>query len=170
MTDRNTPDEQTLKHWMDDALETARMAMDRGEAPIGAVLYDTSQTLPGKRVARGWNQRLSTGDITRHAEIVALANASQPGQEIAEGLTLVCTLEPCVMCLGAAMEAKVGRVVYGLEAPSNGGSARVDDPERCPPIHSGIERDPCRELFVEWLEENERHAGAEFVTKLLEQT
>ena len=155
---------------MDDALETARMAMDRGEAPIGAVLYDTTDGLPGKRVARGWNQRLSTGDMTRHAEIVALSTACQPGQEIEPGLTLVCTLEPCVMCLGAALEVKVERVAYGLEAPSNGGTSRIHDPDRMPPSTGGIHRDACRDLFVRWLKDNEHHAGAGFVRKLLDQT
>ena len=57
-----------------------------------------------------------------------------------------------------------------LEAPSNGGTSRIQDPDRMPPVTGGIRRDACRDLFVQWLEDNAHHAGAGFVRKLLEQT
>jgi tRNA(adenine34) deaminase len=151
---------------MRDAIEVAREAVHCGEAPIGVVLY----TADGKRVAQGWNQRRSTGDITRHGEMVALAAAAQPGQPVPQGLVLASTLEPCVMCWGACLELQVSRVLYGLEAPPNGGSTRVSDPDRQYPTTGPIVRDVCRQLFVDWLDNHPDHAGAEFVQKLLDAT
>ncbi len=152
--------------WMDDAIEVAREAVACGEAPIGALIVDGQ----GEVVGRGWNQRRSTGNATRHAEIVAFATAAAPGDPIPEGLILVSTLEPCVMCTGAAMELKVAHIVYGLEAPPNGGTARVNDPERFPEVTGGVRREACRELFVDWLAEHPDAAGAAFVRDLLAST
>jgi tRNA(adenine34) deaminase len=150
---------------MRDAIEVAKEAMHCGEAPIGVVLYDSD----GQRVAQGWNQRRSTGDITRHGEMVAFEALAQPGQPQAEGLTLASTLEPCVMCWGACLELKVKRMIYGLEAPPNGGSTRIDDERECEVIGKVL-RDDCRQLFVDWLTNNPDHAGADFVSELLDVT
>ena len=151
---------------MDEAIEVAREAMHCGEAPIGVVLYSAE----GERLARGWNQRRSTGDITRHGEMVALAAAAQPGVPQPEAMVLASTLEPCVMCWGACLELKVARMVYGLEAPPNGGGDRVSDPGRRIDVAGGVRRDACRQLFVDWLTENPDHAGNDFVRRLLEST
>jgi tRNA(Arg) A34 adenosine deaminase TadA len=74
------------------------------------------------------------------------------------------------MCWGASLELKVDRIVFGLEAPPNGGSARVNDPDRQPVVVGNVKRDACRQLFVDWLEDNPDHAGARFVRTLLEST
>ena len=160
------PNLPTPEAMMDDAIRVAEEAMYCGEAPIGVVLYRPD----GQRVAQGWNQRRSTGDTTRHGEMVAFAAAAQPGQTQPQELILASTLEPCVMCWGASLELKVSKIIYGLEAPPNGGSTRVNDPQRKPEVIAKVRRDRCRKLFTDWLADHPDHAGSDFVSQLLEQT
>ncbi len=95
---------------MRDALAEARRALPAGDVPIGAVVVDTD----GAVVGRGHNVREALGDPTGHAEVVALrAAASSSGDWRLTGHTLVVTLEPCTMCAGAAVLARVDRVVFG---------------------------------------------------------
>lgn len=151
---------------MRDAIGVAREAVYCGEAPIGAVLY----AVDGTRLAQGWNQRRSTGDVTRHAEMVAFATLAQPGKRQPRDLVLASTLEPCVMCWGACLELGVSRIVFGLEAPPNGGSTRVHDPARACAVTGGARRDECRDLFVEWLRDHPDDRGSDFVEELLRRT
>ncbi len=99
------------------ALEEAGQAAEKNEIPIGAVLLDTDGTIIG----RGHNQSISTHDPTAHAEILALREACRKKQNYRlPGTTLVVTLEPCIMCLGAIIHARIGRVVYGADDPKTG--------------------------------------------------
>jgi tRNA(adenine34) deaminase len=92
------------------ALDEARAALATGDVPIGAVVLDPG----GSVVGRGRNVREAEGDPTGHAEIVALREAARvAGTWRLEGCTLVVTLEPCTMCAGAAVLARVARVVFG---------------------------------------------------------
>jgi tRNA(adenine34) deaminase len=92
------------------ALDEARGALTTADVPIGAVVLDPS----GEVVARGCNVREAEGDPTGHAEVVALRAAARAlGEWRLTGCTLVVTLEPCTMCAGAAVLARVGRVVFG---------------------------------------------------------
>jgi tRNA(adenine34) deaminase len=92
------------------ALDEARAALATGDVPIGAVVLDPG----GSVVGRGRNVREAEGDPTGHAEIVALREAAgAAGTWRLEGCTLVVTLEPCTMCAGAAVLARVARVVFG---------------------------------------------------------
>jgi tRNA(adenine34) deaminase len=92
------------------ALDEARAALPTGDVPIGAVVVDAE----GLVVARGRNVREAEGDPTGHAEIVALrAAAGVVGEWRLSGCTLVVTLEPCTMCAGAAVLARVDRIVFG---------------------------------------------------------
>jgi tRNA(adenine34) deaminase len=92
------------------ALDEARGALATGDVPIGAVVLDPS----GDVVARGRNVREAEGDPTGHAEVVALRAAARAlGEWRLTGCTLVVTLEPCTMCAGAAVLARVGRLVFG---------------------------------------------------------
>ena len=119
---------------MREALAEAAQGMAEGEAPIGCVLA-RGQGPDLRIVARGHNRVNALGRKNAHAEIVAFENAgSQDGQPPAlpldaEDVILVSTLEPCVMCLGAAMEAGVALVLFGLEAPADNGTQRVKPPE-----------------------------------------
>ena len=98
------------------ALTKARQAAERGEVPIGAVV-----AIDGNVVAARHNERLSTNDPTAHAEILALRDAAAAqGTSRLDGAVLATTLEPCPMCAGAAVMARVARVVFAAEDPKAG--------------------------------------------------
>jgi tRNA(adenine34) deaminase len=97
------------EHFMALALECARRAARQGEVPVGAVLVEG-----GEVIAEGWNQPIAGSDPTAHAEIVALrAGALRRGNYRLGSCTLYATLEPCTMCVGALMNARVARLVFG---------------------------------------------------------
>ena len=98
---------------MQAALEEARTARDRGEVPIGALV-----AIDGEILARGFNQPISSGDPTAHAEIVAIREAARRiGNYRLTGATLVVTIEPCLMCVGALVHARIATLVYGAPEP-----------------------------------------------------
>lgn len=102
---------------MDGALAMAREAAARGEVPVGAVLVGPD----GRPVSADRNRREQLGDPTAHAEILVLSAASRVlGGWRLEGCTLVVTLEPCPMCAGAAVNARLERIVYGASDPAAG--------------------------------------------------
>lgn len=165
------------KEWlMREALAEAQRGMDDGEAPLGCVLALGNGGDP-QIVARGYNRTNALGRKTAHAEMVAFENAgSQNGQPPslplgAEDVILVSTLEPCVMCLGAAMEAGVRVVLFGLHAPADSGTQRVTPPEspesRTPEIEGGILPAESRALFERWLSAHKGTEQAKFVEQLL---
>lgn len=101
---------------MQAALEEARRAESLGEVPVGAVVV-----VEGQIMARGFNQPIAAHDPTAHAEIVALRAAAQAaGNYRLTGATLCVTVEPCLMCIGALVHARVGTVVYGAAEPKTG--------------------------------------------------
>jgi tRNA(adenine34) deaminase len=104
-------------HWMEIALEEADRAAAKGEVPVGAVLVDAN----GREVGRGHNGRESLADPTAHAEMIAVREAAARilGWRL-EGVTAYVTLEPCAMCAGALVHARVARVVYGCADPKGG--------------------------------------------------
>jgi len=98
------------------ALDEARRASAAGEVPIGAVV-----AIDGAIVGRGFNQPISSGDPTAHAEIVAIREAArQVGNYRLTGAILCVTIEPCLMCVGALVHARIGTLVYGAEEPKSG--------------------------------------------------
>ena len=99
------------EHWMGLALEEASRAAQAGEVPVGAVVV-----LDGRLIASGHNAPIASHDPTAHAEIVALrAAARAAGNYRLTRATLYVTIEPCVMCCGAALHARVARLVYGAD-------------------------------------------------------
>lgn len=111
---RNVTDEE----WMREALFEADLAASIGEVPVGCVLVDAA----GKKVAASHNLRETDADPTAHAEIVAIRAAARAQSSWRlEGHTLYVTLEPCVMCAGALVNARVARVVWGCDDPKAGG-------------------------------------------------
>lgn len=108
---------------MGEALALAHEAAGAGEVPVGAVVLDAA----GGVVGRGRNTSREHGDMTRHAELAALREASEAVGAYLGDCTLVVTLEPCPMCLGAAIEARVGHVVYGAANPKAGALGGVAD-------------------------------------------
>ena len=109
---------------MQAALEMADVAERAGEVPVGAVIIDAE----GQVLGRGYNRCISDHDPTGHAEIVALREAAQAvGNYRLPGLGLYVTLEPCVMCMGAMIHARLARVVYGASDPKTGACGSVLD-------------------------------------------
>jgi len=113
MTDRTGPDWD----WMQVALEEAACAVQHGDVPVGCVIVDTG----GLELARAHNRREIDNDPTAHAEILALRGAAQQrGHWRLEDCTLFVTLEPCAMCAGAMINARLGRLVFGAADPKAG--------------------------------------------------
>jgi tRNA(adenine34) deaminase len=103
--------------FMREALDLARRGETAGEVPVGAVVV-----IGGQVAGRGWNAPIARNDPTAHAEIMALREAAAAiGNYRLEGATLYCTLEPCVMCAGALVAARVQRVVFGARDLRFGG-------------------------------------------------
>jgi len=103
--------------FMGEALELARGASGRGEVPVGAVVV-----LDGRVIGRGSNAPIRSNDPTAHAEILALRSAAEAiGNYRIEGATLYCTIEPCVMCAGALVAARIARLVFGARDIRFGG-------------------------------------------------
>jgi tRNA(adenine34) deaminase len=134
---------------MQMALEEAQKAGEEGEVPVGAVLV-----FEGQVVARGHNRPIGLSDPTGHAEILTLrAAAAAAGNYRLPRSTLYVTLEPCVMCAGAILQARVSRLVYGAEDPKSGGVqslyAILSD-ERLNhrvEVRSGVLLEECREAL-----------------------
>ena len=104
------------KHWMAHALQLAQQAASVDEVPVGAVVV-----LDGEVIGEGWNQPISGHDPTAHAEIMALrAAAAKIENYRLSGATLYVTIEPCTMCAGAIIHARIGRVVFGATEPKPG--------------------------------------------------
>jgi tRNA(adenine34) deaminase len=107
--------------FMREALAEAQRAWDRGEVPVGAVVVKD-----GVVIGRGFNQPIGSHDPTAHAEIVALRAAAEAvGNYRLPGCELYVTLEPCVMCSGAMMHARLSRIVYGAADPKTGACGSV---------------------------------------------
>ena len=101
---------------MQAALDEARHAADCGEVPVGSVV-----AVEGQIVGRGFNHPIEAADPTAHAEIVAIRDAAQRvGNYRLTGATLCVTIEPCLMCVGAMVHARIGTLVYGAAEPKSG--------------------------------------------------
>ncbi|MDN5892548.1 MAG: nucleoside deaminase [Nocardioides sp.] len=141
------PYDEAMRH----ALVEARAALDTGDVPIGAVVLDSS----GVVVGRGGNVREAEGDPTGHAEVVALrAAAKEVGEWRLAGCTLVVTLEPCTMCAGASVLARVDRIVFGAYDDKAGAVGSLWDVVRDrrlnhrPEVISGVLADESSELLL----------------------
>ena len=134
------------------ALDEARRARDAGEVPIGAVV-----AIDGVVVGRGFNQPISAGDPTAHAEIVAIrAAARAAGNYRLTGATLCVTVEPCLMCVGALVHARIGTLVFGAAEPKSGAVTSTVRGGELPghnhrfEIVSGVREEECRVLMQEF--------------------
>jgi tRNA(adenine34) deaminase len=130
------------------ALEQAVRARDAGEVPIGAVV-----ALGGDVIGRGFNQPITSGDPTAHAEIVAIRDAARrAGNYRLTGATLCVTIEPCLMCVGALVHARIGTLVYGAPEPKSGAVSSTVRGGELPghnhrfEVVSGVREADCREL------------------------
>jgi len=140
------------------ALEEARRAGEEGEVPIGAVLVSE-----GKVIGRGRNRPIALSDPTAHAEIQALRDGGlRAGNYRLPGSTLYVTLEPCIMCAGAILQARVGRLIFGIEDPKGGAvfslyslleDSRLNHRVE---VTSGVLQDECRELLHRFFQERRK--------------
>jgi len=110
------PDASTDEIWMEEALRCARRALEMSEVPVGAVVV-----CDGKLVGRGGNRNITDSDPTAHAEIVALREAGHAiGNHRLIDCELFVTIEPCAMCTGALVHARIKRLIYGADDPKAG--------------------------------------------------
>ncbi|PLR34812.1 tRNA adenosine(34) deaminase TadA [Chimaeribacter coloradensis] len=145
---------QEINHefWMRHALTLAQRAQDEGEVPVGAVLV-----LDNKPIGEGWNRPIGRHDPTAHAEIMALRQGGQVMQNyrLLEA-TLYVTLEPCVMCAGAMVHSRIGRLVYGADDLKTGAAGSLLDVLRHPgmnhqvAIESGVLADACSAMLSDF--------------------
>ena len=139
---------------MDLALELADQAAEEGEVPVGALVV-----VQGKIVGRGFNLRERDQDPLGHAELLAIAEACQQiGSWRLPRSTLYVTLEPCPMCAGAILQARIERVVFGCRDPKAGAVrslyALLEDPRtnHRVTVVEGIQRDACRQRLTDFFE------------------
>ena len=135
------------------ALDEARRVEAAGDVPVGAVLLDPS----GAVVATAGNEREATGDPTAHAEVLVLRRAAaRAGRWRLDGHTLVVTLEPCTMCAGALVLARVERCVFGAYDPKAGAVASLFDVLRDPrlnhrvDVRGGVLEDECSAVLLDF--------------------
>lgn len=143
------------------ALEEARKALAAGEVPVGAVIV-----LDGEVIGAGFNQPISANDPTAHAEIVALrAAAARAGNYRLTGATLYVTVEPCLMCVGAMVHARVGLVVYGTAEPKAGAIVSMTRAHELPQLNhrlqveGGVLEDECRDVVQAFFRSRRLPAG-----------
>jgi len=137
------------------AIEQARLAPMHGDVPVGAVV-----ARDGVIIARRHNERELTGDPTAHAEVLALRDAAAVvGSWRLDGCTLAVTLEPCVMCGGAVVNARLDRLVYGAADMSAGACLSLynvcDDPRlnHQVEVQAGVEAEACGQLLTDFFQE-----------------
>ncbi|MFM8884112.1 MAG: tRNA adenosine(34) deaminase TadA [Solirubrobacterales bacterium] len=138
------------EHWMAEAIAEARLAAAHDDVPVGAVVVHE-----GRVIGRGHNEREAAGDPTAHAEVIALRRAAaELGSWRVLDSTLYVTLEPCAMCAGAIVLARIPRVVWGADDPKAGAGGSVLDVlseealNHRPAVSSGVRGAECSELLT----------------------
>lgn len=147
------------QHWMLRAWELAEFAGQQGDVPVGAVIVDAQ----GHILAEAANRKHRDRNPVAHAEILALQQAAQQlGSHHLTDCTLYVTLEPCPMCAGAIIHAKVGLLVYGIDDPKAGAIRSVLNlpDSACSnhrlPVLGGILEQPCRDQLQSWFAQKRR--------------
>ena len=155
-----------LFHLMEQALSEAEKGSSMGEVPVGAVLASPE----GQIVAKAYNQPIALGDPTAHAEILALRKAGLFFRNYRlNNTTLVVTLEPCLMCMGAAINARIARLVFGTVDPKAGAAVSLynlaEDKRLNHRIEvvSGIMEEECRSLIQDFFRERRRKPLSQIV-------
>jgi tRNA(adenine34) deaminase len=149
------------EHWMRTALEEARAAGAAGEVPVGAVLVDGA----GQVAARGRNGVIALNDPTAHAEILAIRNgAASAGNYRLLNSFLYVTVEPCLMCMGAIVHARISTLIFGAPDPRWGAAGSLYDFSADPRLNhrvsviGGVCETACRELIQSFFRDRRRQA------------
>jgi tRNA(adenine34) deaminase len=144
--------------WMKLALEQAAAAADSGEVPVGALVVSG-----GEIVGRGNNRNLRENDPTAHAEMVALREAAaRVGNHRLLQSSLYCTIEPCAMCAGAMIHARIARLVYGAHDPKAGAAGSVLEVVNHPKLNhkmevtNGVLEEECAEVLRKFFQERRK--------------
>ncbi|MCP3852953.1 MAG: tRNA adenosine(34) deaminase TadA [Gammaproteobacteria bacterium] len=144
--------------WMHHALTLAHKAADLGEVPVGAVLVKNGQLL-----SEGWNQPILNHDPTAHAEIMAIRSAAESVKNYRlPDTTLYITIEPCSMCAGAIVHARITRVVFGASEPRAGAAGSVinllqnEQFNHQTEVVSGILEDECGQVLKDFFRERRK--------------
>jgi tRNA(adenine34) deaminase len=140
------------RHWIKEAIVLAKQAADDGEVPVGALVVRN-----GNIIGRGWNQNIGLNDPTAHAEIMAMREAgnSQANHRL-PGCTLYVTLEPCVMCAGAMIHARLERIVFAATDPKTGAAGGKFDllgnpaHNHAPVVNGGCLAEECSALLKDF--------------------
>ena len=147
--------------WMREALNLALSAESQGEVPVGAVLV-----LDNSLIGSGHNSVISRSDPTAHAECMALRDAANSvGNYRLPNFTLYVTLEPCLMCVGAIVNARIARLVYGVDEPKTGAvksnlnGLELSHLNHSVLVTSGVLEDECREIVQRFFKERRNSHG-----------
>ena len=146
--------------FMKEALALAEIAATQGDVPVGAVVVRA-----GEVIGRGYNRREIDGSATAHAEVLAIEEACRAvGSWRLNGCTLYVTLEPCPMCTGAVVNARLDRVVYGVKDAAAGCCGSVLNINRYPLSHafsltSGVCEEACAEILQRFFKERRKEKG-----------
>ena len=144
----------TPEQYMTRALELAQRALETGDVPVGCVVADRDGTVIGE----GWNRREANSDALAHAEVEAIrAACAHRGGWNLHGCSLYVTLEPCPMCAGAIVNARIDRVYYGAKDDKAGCCGSVlnlfmEDFNHHPRVYGGILKEPCAALLRRFFE------------------
>ncbi len=156
-------DPTIARGWMRMAVNVAAEAVAHGEVPVGCVIFDRD----GRQMARSHDRRQGAADPLAHAEVLAIAEAAKrQGDWRLDDMTLVVTLEPCPMCAGVILMARVGRVVYGAPSPKWGAAGSRADwltagvfPHR-PEVIGGVLASDCGKLLSEYFKAHRGQTAA----------
>lgn len=146
--------------YMKSAIEEARLCLESGDVPVGAVIVKD-----GEIIARAHNEREATGDATAHAEVLAIMRASEKlGRWRLSDCEMYVTLEPCTMCAGAILNARLGRVVFALKDANSGAFGSVLNLNSYPLLHKvraeiGDRGDESRELLSDFFKKRRQKDG-----------
>ncbi len=145
------------------AIEQARAAEAAGEVPVGAVVVAPDGVTV---LGRGWNRVIADSDPTAHCEIVAMREAGRAlGNYRLTGCTLVCTLEPCAMCAGAILHARIGRLLYAARDPKAGACGSVLSVMNHPALNhrvevvEGVLAEECGAMLTDFFRRRRANAG-----------
>ena len=148
----------TDQKWMQYALKLAERSREEGEVPVGAVIVKDDQL-----IAEGWNQPIADHDATAHAEIMAIRAAGKALNNYRiPDTTLYVTLEPCTMCAGAMVHARIGRVVFGAPDPRTGTAGSVIDlfsqayHNHQIEVEGGVMQEECGQILKDFFRERRK--------------
>jgi tRNA(adenine34) deaminase len=146
------------EHWMQLALDQAEIAYQKHEVPIGAIVVYQNQV-----IGAGYNRRELDHDVTAHAEVIAIKQASQFLKSWRlNNCSLYVTVEPCLMCTGAIIQSRISEVIYGTDEPKSGAIRstlsieKIPHGKTTPTIQSGVLKDQCQEILVRFFKKK-RH-------------